>query len=147
MRLLPSLLLAAFTGTVTANLDAVSSRLQVSIPADLYRDEVRKRKKRNIDGAQCVLEEGGERRENGQTRATLAWASNAQATELCRQRLLPLFTHSVCSLSHPPPLHHHKGYDHREALFGIPPYGGAISQQVYYSGTNGCEEELDPQKG
>ena len=26
------------------------------------------------------------------------------------------------------------GYDHREALFGIPQYGGAITQNVYYLG-------------
>jgi len=28
------------------------------------------------------------------------------------------------------------GYDHREALFGIPPYGGSIQQNVIYAGTN-----------
>lgn len=28
------------------------------------------------------------------------------------------------------------GYDHREALFGIPPYGGSIQQNVIYAGSN-----------
>lgn len=32
----------------------------------------------------------------------------------------------------PQTLHREGGYDHREALFGIPPYGGSIAQKVYY---------------
>jgi hypothetical protein len=28
------------------------------------------------------------------------------------------------------------GYDHREALFGIPPYGGTIAQSLYYADDN-----------
>ncbi|KAL7572550.1 hypothetical protein ACA910_000372 [Epithemia clementina (nom. ined.)] len=28
------------------------------------------------------------------------------------------------------------GYDHRDAMFGIPPYGGSIQQPLYYAGTN-----------
>jgi hypothetical protein len=40
-----------------------------------------------------------------------------------------------------------KGYDHRDALFGIPPYGGSIELQVYYSGTNLCEDKVDDRKG
>ncbi|GMI33414.1 hypothetical protein TeGR_g13315, partial [Tetraparma gracilis] len=47
----------------------------------------------------------------------------------------------------PPPPPSAEGYDHREALFGIPPYGGEISQQVYYSGTTMCEAEIDYSKG
>jgi hypothetical protein len=39
------------------------------------------------------------------------------------------------------------GYDHRDALFGIPPYGGSIQLQVYYSGTDLCEEKVDNRKG
>jgi hypothetical protein len=39
------------------------------------------------------------------------------------------------------------GYDHRDALFGIPPFGGSIQQQLYYSGTNLCEEKVDNTKG
>lgn len=28
------------------------------------------------------------------------------------------------------------GYDHREALFGIPSYGGTIAQSLYYADDN-----------
>lgn len=31
------------------------------------------------------------------------------------------------------------GYDHREALFGTPPYGGSIAQNVYYTDTDLCD--------
>lgn len=31
------------------------------------------------------------------------------------------------------------GYDHREALFGRPPYGGAIAQSVYYAEDDLCD--------
>lgn len=39
------------------------------------------------------------------------------------------------------------GYDHREALFGIPPYGGSIQQQVYYTDQSLCDGNLDKTKG
>lgn len=39
------------------------------------------------------------------------------------------------------------GYDHRDALFGIPPYGGSIQQQVYYSATTMCRSQVDPKHG
>lgn len=31
------------------------------------------------------------------------------------------------------------GYEHREALFGIPPYGGSIAQNVYYADSELCD--------
>lgn len=31
------------------------------------------------------------------------------------------------------------GYDHRDALFGIPPYGGSIQEKVYYANDTLCE--------
>lgn len=31
------------------------------------------------------------------------------------------------------------GYDHREALFGIPPYGGSIAQNLYYTEDSLCD--------
>lgn len=34
-----------------------------------------------------------------------------------------------------------EGYDHREALFGSPPYGGSISQTLYYTGTDLCDKD------
>mmetsp|Transcript_21507 Transcript_21507/g.46625 ORF Transcript_21507/g.46625 Transcript_21507/m.46625 type:complete len:550 (+) Transcript_21507:166-1815(+) len=38
------------------------------------------------------------------------------------------------------------GYDHRDALFGIPPYGGSIQQQVIYTGDTFCGSELNKKK-
>lgn len=38
------------------------------------------------------------------------------------------------------------GYDHREALFGIPPYGGKIAQNVYYADDDLCSD-VDATKG
>jgi len=39
------------------------------------------------------------------------------------------------------------GYDHREALFGSPPYGGSISQFVYYADSDLCDPTVDNRKG
>jgi len=39
------------------------------------------------------------------------------------------------------------GYDHREALFGIPPYGGSIAQNVYYADSDLCDPNVDTRKG
>lgn len=39
------------------------------------------------------------------------------------------------------------GYDHREALFGVPPYGGSIQQNVYYSDSNLCDPNVDTSGG
>jgi hypothetical protein len=40
------------------------------------------------------------------------------------------------------------GYDHREALFGNPPYGGSISQNLYYAGNTLCDkDQVDPTSG
>ena len=35
------------------------------------------------------------------------------------------------------------GYDHREALFGLPPYGGSIQQNVYYADSVMCDSSTD----
>ena len=35
------------------------------------------------------------------------------------------------------------GYDHREALFGLPPYGGSITQNVYYADSVMCDPNVD----
>lgn len=40
-----------------------------------------------------------------------------------------------------------EGYDHREALFGIPPYGGSITQNVYYADDQLCDPVVDTTKG
>lgn len=39
------------------------------------------------------------------------------------------------------------GYDHREALFGVPPYGGAIQQSLYYAGSDLCDPNVDTRSG
>jgi hypothetical protein len=40
------------------------------------------------------------------------------------------------------------GYDHREALFGKPAYGGSIAQNVYYAQQDFCTDaEANPSKG
>jgi len=39
------------------------------------------------------------------------------------------------------------GYDHREALFGVPPYGGSIAQNVYYADSDLCDPTVDTRAG
>jgi len=39
------------------------------------------------------------------------------------------------------------GYDHREALFGVPPYGGSIAQNLYYGDSDLCDPTVDTRKG
>lgn len=39
------------------------------------------------------------------------------------------------------------GYDHREALFGIPPYGGSITQFVYYADSDLCDPNVNTRGG
>jgi len=39
------------------------------------------------------------------------------------------------------------GYDHREALFGMPPYGGSIEQNVYYADADLCDGNIDYSRG
>lgn len=47
----------------------------------------------------------------------------------------------------PPGLKKSGGYDHREALFGLPPYGGSIEQNVYYADADLCDGNIDYSKG
>merc|ERR1740136_450843 len=39
------------------------------------------------------------------------------------------------------------GYEHREALFGNPPYGGSINQPLYYADSDLCDATVDTRKG
>lgn len=40
------------------------------------------------------------------------------------------------------------GYEHREALFGIPPYGGSIAQPMYYADNTACNfNDIDTHAG
>lgn len=47
----------------------------------------------------------------------------------------------------PKSLFRQEGYDHREALFGIPPYGGSITQNVYYADSELCDSSVDTHTG
>jgi hypothetical protein len=40
-----------------------------------------------------------------------------------------------------------EGYEHKEALFGMPPYGGSIAQNVYYVNADLCGDLVDNTKG
>eukprot|EP00545_Synedropsis_sp_CCMP1620_P000681 CAMPEP_0119029986 /NCGR_PEP_ID=MMETSP1176-20130426/40798_1 /TAXON_ID=265551 /ORGANISM="Synedropsis recta cf, Strain CCMP1620" /LENGTH=522 /DNA_ID=CAMNT_0006986349 /DNA_START=663 /DNA_END=2231 /DNA_ORIENTATION=+ len=40
-----------------------------------------------------------------------------------------------------------EGYDHREALFGVPPYGGSIATNLYYADSDLCDPNVDTHKG
>lgn len=44
----------------------------------------------------------------------------------------------------PKSLQRKNGYDHREALFGIPPYGGSIQQNVQYADVDLCSPFIPP---
>jgi len=39
------------------------------------------------------------------------------------------------------------GYDHREALFGVPPYGGSIQQNLYYADSDLCSPNVNTRGG
>ena len=47
----------------------------------------------------------------------------------------------------PKSLFRSEGYDHREALFGVPSYGGSIAQQVFYADSDLCDPNVDVHKG
>lgn len=40
-------------------------------------------------------------------------------------------------------MYRESGYDHREALFGLPPYGGSIKEYVYYADDQLCGDNND----
>jgi hypothetical protein len=70
----------------------------------------------------------------------------------CAGRIF-LFPYSVPTLpcfflyQIPHSLFKESGYDHREALFGMPPYGGSIAQNVYYADQDMCGSDVDTSKG
>jgi hypothetical protein len=47
----------------------------------------------------------------------------------------------------PREFHRDGGYDHREALFGIPPYGGSLTQTVYYAESDLCDPNVNTRGG
>lgn len=54
---------------------------------------------------------------------------------------------SRLSIHIPHSLYKEEGYEHREALFGVPPYGGSIAQNMYYADSDLCESNVDTKKG
>lgn len=62
-------------------------------------------------------------------------------------RLLYADLLTLFALQIPHSLWKENGYDHREALFGVPPYGGSIAQNVYYADSDLCDPNVDTQKG
>ena len=57
----------------------------------------------------------------------------------------------LITIFHPQQIPHslfrEQGYDHREALFGMPSYGGSIAQNVYYSQSTLCDANVDTSSG
>merc|ERR1719281_273700 len=62
----------------------------------------------------------------------------AKTTDNVSSRLMVHIPHSLFK---------EEGYDHREALFGIPPYGGSIAQNVYYADSDLCDPNVNATKG
>ena len=57
-------------------------------------------------------------------------------------------TSSKLQIHVPKTLNKPGGYEHREALFGIPPYGGSIAQNMYYAADTLCEfSSIDTRAG
>lgn len=57
-------------------------------------------------------------------------------------------TSSKLNIHVPKTLNKPGGYDHREALFGIPPYGGSIAQNMYYASDTMCDfNAIDTRSG
>lgn len=74
--------------------------------------------------------------------ATLVAATQAQASSS-----MPDNVSSKLMIHIPHSLFKESGYDHREALFGMPPYGGSIAQNVYYADADLCGNDVDTSKG
>lgn len=56
-------------------------------------------------------------------------------------------TSSRLQIHIPKDMFREEGYDHREALFGIPPYGGSITQNVYYADSDLCDAGVNTRTG
>lgn len=62
---------------------------------------------------------------------------------------IPQPTSSRLQFHVPHTLYKEEGYNHREALFGVPPYGGSISQNLYYAGPDEdlCSADVNTHAG
>lgn len=58
------------------------------------------------------------------------------AVVTCDLLLTKLTIHRLQQIPHS--LYRSEGYDHKEALFGMPPYGGSIAQNLYYADDDLC---------
>jgi len=59
-----------------------------------------------------------------------------------------IVTSSKLQIHVPKSLTKEGGYEHREALFGIPPYGGSIAQNMYYAADTICDfNSIDTRSG
>uniref|UniRef100_A0A7S1FV28 PA domain-containing protein n=1 Tax=Corethron hystrix TaxID=216773 RepID=A0A7S1FV28_9STRA len=75
-------------------------------------------------------------------------SSDAAAVNLPPMSAVPAYhASSRFQIQIPKDLFRVEGYDHREALFGVPPYGGSIAQQVYYADDTLCDSDVDKRKG
>jgi len=70
--------------------------------------------------------------------ALMAAVAKATTPDNVSSRLMVHIPHSLFK---------EEGYDHREALFGVPPYGGSIAQNVYYADSDLCDPNVDTSKG
>ena len=68
---------------------------------------------------------------------------------MCNNILLTYFFIAFNSLSQLPKELNRpdSGYDHRESMFGFPPYGDVIEQNVYYANTTLCDPNVDYSRG
>lgn len=62
-------------------------------------------------------------------------------------QVITLFSLSHFALQIPHNLFKEQGYDHREALFGVPLYGGSIATNLYYADSDLCDPNVDTSKG
>ena len=92
---------------------------------------------------------GGAVTSSAATRAAVVIAA-ASAAASCSQLASAATPDNVSSrlqIHVPQSLFKADGYDHREALFGVPPYGGSIAQNVYYADSDLCDPTVDTRKG
>jgi len=81
------------------------------------------------------------------TISELAVAIMALAADYTASAGTPDNVSSRLAIHIPHSLFKENGYDHREALFGIPPYGGSIAQNLYYADSNLCDVSVDTRTG
>jgi hypothetical protein len=55
--------------------------------------------------------------------------------------------YTLATLQIPHALFKEDGYDHRQAHFGMPMYGGKIVQNVFYADSDLCDPNVDTSKG